>query len=131
MNHQCDKLFFLSSRRADAVKNVVSIQKTKIQEAQASEDTQDLFKLKILSTDLEKLHDEIFAVVQLGILWTTNYGCSREELDEWRRFSIKLLQDLTEKKKIDDLESTTIVEAYRANVKLKKLTMIKKAIRAE
>ena len=52
-------------------------------------------------------------------------------INEWRRFSIKLLQDLTEKKKRDDLESTTIVEAYRANVKLKKLPMIKKATWAE
>ena len=86
----------------------------------------------MLSTDLEKLHDEIFAVAQLGIPWTVeNYGCSREELEEWRRFSIKLLQDLTEKKKRDDLESTTIVEAYRANVKLKKLPMIKKGTWAE
>ena len=39
-----------SSRRADAVKTVVSIHKTKILEAQASEDTQDLFKIKMLST---------------------------------------------------------------------------------
>ena len=51
-------------------------------------------------------------------------------MDEWWRFSIKLLQDLTEKKKRDDLERT-IVEAYRANVKLKKLPMIKKATWAE
>ena len=50
----------------------------------------------------------------------------RAELDKWRQFSIKLREELTESKKSNDQESTSIVDAYRDNVKLIKLPKITK-----
>ena len=64
--------------------------------------------------DLEKLNTDIFTVEQLGLTWSMEtFGCARSELNSWMQYSIKLKGELTETKKRDDLESTSIVDAYR------------------
>ena len=81
----------MCSRKAEAVKSVVAIQKSKVLEAQSSPETQDLYAIKMLVGDLEKLATDIFNVEQLGLPWNMdNIGCTRAELDKWSQFSIKL-----------------------------------------
>ena len=88
---------------------------------------QDLYAAKMLVADLKKLNTDIFTVEQLGLTRSMEtFGCTRSKLDSWRQYSIKLKEELTETKKRDDLESTSIVDAYRANVKLTKLPKITK-----
>ena len=60
------------------------------------------------------------------MVWNAEiFGCQREELDEWRQYSLTLYQTLSETKKRTDLEAINILEAYQSNVKLKKLPMIR------
>ena len=81
----------------------------------------------MLVGDLEKLATEIFNVEQLGLHWNMdNIGCTRAELDKWRQLSIKLREEMTESKKRNDQESTSIVDAYCYNMKLIKLPKITK-----
>ena len=90
----------MSSRRAAAVKIGAAIQRKKVDEAKISPITQNIYLIKLLQNDLQALHEEICLVTQSGIPWTSEYfGCNREELDEWRQYSLKLYQDLSEAKK--------------------------------
>ena len=114
-----------TSRRAAAVKDGAAIQRRRVEEAKASPSEQNIFIIKLLQDDLQALHGKICSVTQSGILWTTeNFGCHREELDEWRQYSLTLYQALSETKKRTDLESSNILEAYQSNVKCKKLPII-------
>ena len=70
---------------------MVAIQKSKVLEAQSSPEKQDLYAIKMLVGDHEKLATDIFNVEQLGLRWSMdNIGCTRAELDKWSQFSIKL-----------------------------------------
>ena len=52
----------MSSRKADAVKAVVTIQRAKMLGAELNPDTQDVFAVKMMCGDLEKLAADIFNV---------------------------------------------------------------------
>ena len=86
-----------------AVKIGAAIQRKRVDEAKLSPNTQNIYLIKLLQNDLEKLHEEICSVTQSGIPWTSEHlGCAREELDEWHQYSLKLYQDLSEAKKMSD-----------------------------
>ena len=75
-----------SSRRAAAVKDGATIQRRRVEEAKASPTEQNIFIIKLLQDDLQALHVEISSVTQSGMVWNAdNFGCQREELDEWRQ----------------------------------------------
>ena len=117
----------MSNRKAEAIKHLVTIQKEKVSTAKTNPEKQDLYATKMLVADLEELNTDIFKAEQLGLTWSLEtYGCTRSKLDFWRQYSIKLNEELTETKKRDDRESTFIVHAYLANVKLTKLPKITK-----
>ena len=71
---------------------------------------------------------KISSPCQSGLVWNTeNFGVQREELQEWRQYSLTLYQTLSETKKRTDLEASSILEAYQSNVKLKKVPLISRA----
>ena len=94
----------------------------------ASPDEQSIFIVKLLQEDLQALYVEISSTCQSGVVWNAeNFGVQREELQQWRQYSLTLYQTLSETKKRTDLEASKILEAYQSNVKLKKLPMISRA----
>ena len=117
-----------SSRRAAAVKDDATIQRRRVEQAMASPDDQSIFIVKLLQEDLQALYVEISSTCQSGVVWNAeNFGVQREELQQWRQYSLTLYQTLSETKKRTDLEASKILEAYQSNVKLKKLPMISRA----
>ena len=77
----------ISSRRAAAVMDGAAIQRKRVEDAKLSPHTQNIYQIKMLQNDLEKLHEEVCSVTQSGIPWTSeHFGCDREELDVWRQY---------------------------------------------
>ena len=97
----------LAQRRAAVVKDGVSIIRTKMELAISSPQDQNQFVIKLLQEDLQSLVTEINSTCQSGIVWTdANFGGKRSELQEWRQYSLTLLQTLLETKKKEDSEET-------------------------
>ena len=111
-----------------ADKDGATVQRRRVEEAMASPTEQVFFIIKHLQEDLQALYVEISSTCQSGVVWNTeNFGVQREELQEWRQYSLTLYQTLSETKKRTDLEASSILEAYQSNVKLKKVPLISRA----
>ena len=94
----------------------------------SSPQDQDRFVIKLLQEDLQSLVTEINSTCQSGIVWTdANFGVTRNELQEWRQYSLTLLQTLLETKKKEDSEELKVIEAYQNNFKVKKMTGINRS----
>ena len=118
----------LAQRRAAVVKDGVSVIRRKMELAIASPQDQNRFVIKLLQEDLQSLVFEINSTCQSGIVWTdANFGVTRDELQEWRQYSLTLLQTLLETKKKEDSEELKVIEAYQNNFKVKKMTGINRS----
>ena len=83
-----------------ADKDGATVQRRRVEEAMASPTEQVFFIIKHLQEDLQALYVEISSTCQSGVVWNTeNFGVQREELQEWRQYSLTLYQTLSETKK--------------------------------
>ena len=89
----------LAQRRAAAVKDGATVIRRKVEQAMASPEDQNIFVIKLLQEDLQGLYVEITSTCQSGIVWSAdNFGVHRDELQEWRQYSLTLYQTLAETK---------------------------------
>ena len=107
----------LAMRQKNAIKETVGNLKVKLEAAKESPTTQDFFSMNLLVQDLTKIQSDISSAIQSGTQWTsTNFDCTKEELDEWIVSAHSIYYDLEHAKKGKESQQAAISEAYKKNV---------------